>query len=43
LRRAYQVLTLHKWGPDLHGLNPYHDDDCPWLLALQNEALMSMS
>jgi hypothetical protein len=32
---AYQVLTLHKWGPNAHAMTTHHDGWCPWLAEQQ--------
>lgn len=32
---AYQLVTAHRYAPDVHGITIYHDDDCPELAAHQ--------
>lgn len=33
---SYATVTSNKWGPDMHAMTIFHDDDCPYLTALPN-------
>jgi hypothetical protein len=30
---AYQIITAHAYGPDIHRITIYHDRRCPWFQA----------
>lgn len=32
---AYQVINANAHGSRVHMVNVHHDDDCPWLAAME--------